>query len=118
LLGFAILVFFNLLGLGLKEWLHVPMPANLIGLILFTLALYFRIVKLRWVEDAAQFLTKHMMLFFIPYIVASMAIVPLLGKQLLPLAASLLLGPAIVIAVAGCVTARLRKQPSGEEASR
>ncbi|WP_080840758.1 CidA/LrgA family protein [Cohnella massiliensis] len=117
MLGFGILLLFNLIGLGLKEGLDIPMPANLIGLILFTLALYAKLVKLEWVEAAAEFLTKHMMLFFIPFIVSAMALLPLLGKELLPIAASVLLGPAVVIAVAGFATARLRKKADREEAA-
>ncbi|MDT2193319.1 CidA/LrgA family protein [Paenibacillus larvae] len=42
--------------------LHVPLPANVIGLILFTGSLYTGLINLEWVESAAQFLTKHMML--------------------------------------------------------
>ncbi|RIE04132.1 CidA/LrgA family protein [Cohnella faecalis] len=112
--GLAILLSFNLVGVGLKEWLHIPMPGNVIGLVLFTIALFAKLVKLEWVEASAQWLTKHMMLFFIPYIVGAMALIPMLGAQLFPIALSVVLGPLLVVAAVGFVTAKLEK-PSGRE---
>lgn len=41
---------FLFLGAALKEVIPLPIPGSMFGLILLFLALYFRIVKLEWVE--------------------------------------------------------------------
>jgi putative effector of murein hydrolase LrgA (UPF0299 family) len=56
-----------------------------------------------------------MMLFFIPYIVSAMALLPALGSQLVPIAAGVVAGPLIVVAVTGFAAAKLRKPDAGEE---
>ncbi|HEY0306789.1 MAG TPA: CidA/LrgA family protein [Acidobacteriaceae bacterium] len=65
LLGFAIILVFQLLGFGLHR-LGIPLPGGVLGLLLFTTALAIGIVKLEWVEHTADFLVQHMLLLFIP----------------------------------------------------
>jgi len=72
MIGFAILLGFNLLGLLLQH-VGVPLPANVIGLVLFTACLFARLIKLEWVEPAADLLLRNMLLFFAPTIVGSIA---------------------------------------------
>jgi holin-like protein len=66
--GLAILLAFNLLGVALHA-IGVPLPGNVLGLILFTLCLFLGVVKLAWVEEAAELLLRHMLLFFAPVVV-------------------------------------------------
>jgi holin-like protein len=79
--GFAILLGYYLLGTWLQGALQLPLPANVIGLLLFTLSLFAGIVKLEWVEQSAQFLIQHMLLFFTPFVVGTMVFFPLIGEQ-------------------------------------
>jgi holin-like protein len=102
--GFAILLSFNLLGLAVRQWGHVPLPANLIGLMLFTASLFAGWVKLEWVERTALFLTKHMLLFFIPFLVGSMTFFRQIGAQWLSVLAGLVVSTFAVLAVTGWVT--------------
>ncbi|WP_317617263.1 CidA/LrgA family protein [Paenibacillus elgii] len=53
--GFAILLGFYLLGTILQLGLKLPLPANVIGLILFTASLFLKWVKVEWVEEAGGF---------------------------------------------------------------
>ena len=50
--GFAIIAGFYLAGLLLKEALGIPLPGNVIGLLLFAAALFLGVVKLERVERA------------------------------------------------------------------
>jgi len=68
-LGFLIIVGFELLGMGLHR-LGAPLPGGVIGLLLFTFALASEVVKLEWVERTATLLVRHMTLLFIPMMVA------------------------------------------------
>jgi holin-like protein len=116
MLGIAILFGFNLLGLVVKDLIHLPLPANVIGLILFTASLYTGLIKLEWVEASAQFLTKHMMLFFIPFLVGTMTFFPYIGAHFFSMAVSLFASTFIVLAVTGWITMRLsHKEAQGEQ---
>ena len=65
MIGFLILVSFQLLGMGLHK-AGIPLPGAVLGLILFTAALATRLIKLHWVERTANFFVRHMLLLFIP----------------------------------------------------
>jgi holin-like protein len=65
MLGFAILVGFELLGVELHK-LGFPLPGGVLGLLLFTAALATGLVKVNWVERTANFMVRHMLLLFIP----------------------------------------------------
>lgn len=57
---------FFLLAIGLKQLLSIPIPASMIGLVLLFLALFFKIIKIEWVEQGANWLMAELLLFFIP----------------------------------------------------
>lgn len=115
--GFAILLGFNLLGLVAERALHLPIPGNVIGLILFTAALFLRVVKLEWVERSAELLTRHMMLFFAPFIVGTIAFLPVLRENGLTIVVSLVASTLIVMLVAGGVAARIGRSAAQTPAS-
>lgn len=114
--GFAILLGFNLLGVLVQSLLNIPLPGNVIGLIIFIAALFLRIIKLEWVEASAQFLMRHMLLFFAPLIVGVILFFPLFSEQWMTLIISLLVSTCVVIIVSGWVTRLLeRAETEGEQ---
>lgn len=54
----------------LVAWLHLPLPANLVGMVLMLALIVCRIVPLKWVRAGAHWLLAEMLLFFIPAVVA------------------------------------------------
>jgi len=104
--GLAILFLFHLAGSALERIAGAPLPGNVIGLILLLAALLLGWMKLEWVEETANFLLKHMLLLFAPIVVGTIQFWPLLREEWLPVAATLLLGPAAVV-VATALTAKL-----------
>jgi len=54
----------------LVNWLHLPLPANVVGMLLLLLLIALRILPLRWVKAGASWLLAEMLLFFIPAVVA------------------------------------------------
>jgi holin-like protein len=111
MLGFGILIGFQLLGITLQSILNVPLPSNVVGLLLFIMALFLRIIRLSWVEASASILLKHMMLFFAPFIVGSMVIFPLFRSELITVIIGLFLSTFAVLYVTG----RMMKQLSKEQ---
>ncbi|WP_261378260.1 CidA/LrgA family protein [Paenibacillus agilis] len=112
LLGFIILAAFHLVGVWLQHVGNIPLPGNVIGLLLFLFALYMRWVRLEWVEQAAQFLLKHMLLFFIPYVVGIIAFAPLLGEHWFSILAGIGGSTTAVLLATAWSARRWKSQPS------
>lgn len=104
MLGMAILLAFHFLGLLVQTATSLPIPANVIGLILFTACLFLKIVKLEWVEVSAQFLLRHMLLFFVPFVVGTMAYFPLIRESFLSIVFGLVVSTLVSLAVTGWLT--------------
>lgn len=66
------LLFLNELGYIIVNLLHLPVPGNVVGMILLFILLLTGAVKLSWVEAASSLLIKHLAFFFIPIAVGLM----------------------------------------------
>jgi holin-like protein len=110
MLGFAILLGFNFIGYVFQMSLHLPLPGNVIGLILFTAALFVKLVKLTWVEEAASLLTRHMMLYFIPYTVGILLFIPVIRANWVAICGGIIGGTAAVLIVTGWVSSKLGQE--------
>ena len=54
----------------LVDWLHLPLPANIVGMLLLLALLALRVMPLRWVKAGGSWLLAEMLLFFVPAVVA------------------------------------------------
>lgn len=102
--GLAILLGFHFLGMLCQTLFNIPLPPNVIGLILFVICLFTGWIRLEWVEQSAQFLLKHMMLFFAPYIVGTITFWPLIQQHGLSILLSLVTSSLIALIVTGWVS--------------
>ncbi|PAD68464.1 CidA/LrgA family protein [Bacillus sp. 7586-K] len=57
---------FLFLGIAIKQFLDIPIPASMIGLVILLICLFLRIVKLEWIEKGGNWLLAELLLFFIP----------------------------------------------------
>jgi holin-like protein len=110
MVGLAILLLFNMIGAALQVFLHIPLPGNVMGLILFTVSLFTGLIKLEWVETSAQLLLKHMMLFFAPIVVGTMVVFPLIRGEIVPIAVSLVGSSLVTLLVTGWVAKGLSRK--------
>ncbi|SHG16777.1 CidA/LrgA family protein [Ornithinibacillus halophilus] len=62
----AFLFFFYFLGTWISDLLNNVIPGSVIGMVLLFLALMSKVIKTEWIEEGAQFLIRHLSLFFIP----------------------------------------------------
>jgi holin-like protein len=111
--GFAILLLFNLVGYFLCKVVRIPLPPNVLGLVCLFLALQTGVVKLSAVEETAQLLLRHMMLFFAPIIVGVVVFFPLIAKQWLPISVGLIGSTLFVLVLTGMVVTRLTTRSKG-----
>ena len=105
-LGNGIIIAIFLLGDVLHR-LGVPIPGGVLGLLLFYAGLQMGVVKLKWVERAAGFLLRHMVLLFIPLTVGLVDMGSLLSHQGWIIIASLVLSFLAVLLVTGLLGDRL-----------
>lgn len=113
--GLAILLCFHFAGLLLRELLHLPLPANVIGLLLFVVSLFAGWIKLEWVEESAQFLLRHMMLFFAPFVVGTIVFFRVIGSNAYGIGLSLVVGTLLVLLVTGKLTQLLSRKEAAKD---
>ncbi|MGO1372101.1 MAG: CidA/LrgA family protein [Senegalia sp. (in: firmicutes)] len=100
---FAIILIFFILGELINNTLHIPIPGNIIGMILLFLSLYFKIIKLELIEDVGNFLLDHLAFFFIAPGVALIALLSSFSKIWLSYLIFLILTTALVMGITGVV---------------
>ncbi len=113
--GFAALLVFQLLGEGLAQALHLPLPGPLLGMLLLFGALVVRGRVPQAVRDSAHQLMQHMMLLFIPAVAGVMMHFHRIGSQWLPFVAAGIAGAAITMLVTA-LTLRFMLRRTGREA--
>jgi holin-like protein len=108
--SFIVAIFF------LGDFLHrlgVPIPGGVLGLLLLYAGLQRGLVKLEWVERAAGFLLRHMVLFFIPLTVGLIDVGALLSHQVWIICISLVLSFLAVLLLTGLLGDWLLKSVDG-----
>jgi len=68
------LITINQLGAMISGWLALPIPGNVLGMVILFLSLWSGVIRLQWVETASSLLTKHLAFFFIPISVGMMTL--------------------------------------------
>ena len=91
----------NELGSIIVQWLHLPIPGNVLGMILLFILLLTGVIKLKWVDQASSFLLKHLVFFFIPITVGIMTLGPMLLQNGLSLIVILIISAVLGIVVTG-----------------
>jgi holin-like protein len=62
----GLLYLFYLVGEYVKQWLHLPIPGSIVGLLLLFVLLLCRVVPVGWIENGATAVLAYLPLFFIP----------------------------------------------------
>lgn len=117
MLEFALGAFFIVAIFFLGDCLHrlgLPIPGGVLGLLLMYAGLQTGLVKLKWVERAANFLLRHMVLFFIPLTVGLIDMGALLSHQVWIICISLVSSFLAVLLSTGLLGDRLLRSVGGE----
>lgn len=91
----------------LVSWLHLPLPANIVGMLLMLILIVTRILPLRWVKAGSNWLLAEMLLFFIPAVVAVVNYGDLLRVEGWRICAVIILSTLLVLASTALVVDRL-----------
>lgn len=68
----ALLYVISFIGEILHNYLHIPLPGSIIGLLLLLIGLSFKLIPVNWIENGAGFILAYLPLFFIPATVGVM----------------------------------------------
>ena len=79
----------------------VKLPSSIIGMLLLTLLLKVKVIKLEWVRGLTDFLIANLGFFFVPPGVALMLHFDLIRAELLPIVGATLVSTALVLLVTG-----------------
>lgn len=79
----------------------LPIPGNVFGMILLFGLLCLGVIKLQYIQEAADFLLKHMLFFFVPLAVGLMNWGRLFYDHALVLAAAVVIGAVVPFWVVG-----------------
>lgn len=86
---------------------HIPIPANVLGMLILFVLLLAGIIKLEDVQETAEFIIRHLSVFFIVPSVGIMMYLDLLSKEFIQTAVPLLASIVIGFFAAGKVTQML-----------
>ena len=104
-----ILLLFVFVGEILNRILMVPIPGNILGMVLLLLALATGVVKLEQVEAISRFLLEHLSVLFIPAGVGLLAVTGRLADTWHMILAISVFTTFLVMTVTGLVVQFLRR---------
>lgn len=95
------LLVLNQAGYAVASALHLPLPGNLVGMLLLLALLVTGALPLRWIEGSAALLTRHLAFFFIPITVGLIGFADLFLETGPAILMTLVLSAAAGICVVG-----------------
>jgi len=108
--GMAVLLLLQAAGELLSAGLDLPVPGNVIGMILLFAALRWDLVNLETVKEASELLLANLGLLFVPAGVGVMVYFDLIRKEWLPLLVATVFSTFAVMAVTGWVDQLLARK--------
>ncbi|MCT8136803.1 CidA/LrgA family protein [Anaerobacillus sp. CMMVII] len=105
----------NELGYFIVEALNLPLPGNVLGMVILFGLLMTGVVSLKWVEAASSLLIKHLAFFFIPIAVGLMNFGPLFLQNGVSLLIVIVGSAAIGIYATGAISQSLAEKKEGAE---
>ncbi len=104
-------ILFGCLALGelIVYLTGIKLPSSIIGMLLLTLFLKIKWIKLEWVQGLSDFLVANLGFFFVPPGVALMLYFDIIEKEFWPIAIATILSTVLVLSVTGWVHQLARK---------
>ena len=98
-------ILFGCLALGelIITLTHIPLPSSILGMLLLTLLLKLKVIRLEWVRSISDFLVSNIGFFFVPPGVAIMLYFDIIKAQFVPIVTASVVSTVLVLAVTGWV---------------
>lgn len=104
---------FYLLGALTVKLTGWPLPSGMLGMAFLLIALYLKIIKLKWVEKGAGWLLAELLLFFVPSAVGVVQINDLFSTLGLKFLAIIILSTMIVMGATAFTAEKLFERRKG-----
>lgn len=104
-------ILFGCLALGelIVYLTGVKLPSSIIGMLLLTLFLKLKWIRLEWVQGLSNFLVANLGFFFVPPGVALMLYFDIIKAEFWPIVVATVISTALVLVVTGWVHQLVRK---------
>ncbi|NQU41400.1 MAG: CidA/LrgA family protein [Lentisphaerae bacterium] len=112
--GFFLLLLFLVAGQLIERALSLPVPGNVLGMILMALALLCGLVRLESVKPCADLLLRHLGFFFVPAGVGLIQHLHIIAAEWVPILVGTLLSTVAVLWLGGGTTALLMRRKGRE----
>lgn len=97
-------------------WLTgISIPSSIIGMLLLTVLLQMKAIKLEWVKGMSDFLISNLGFFFVPPGVALMLYFDIIKAELLPIVVATVISTMLVMITTGWTDQYLRKLNKNKE---
>lgn len=113
-LQIGVLFVFSTIGLWIQQQFNLQIPGSVIGLVLLFTLLITNIIPAKWIHDGASFMTRHLILFFIPATVGLMDYFHLFTGRGFLLVVVTLLSTFIVFLTSGYVSEKVAIKKEAE----
>jgi Putative effector of murein hydrolase LrgA len=108
----ALIIFgIYLLGEFISSMLHLPIPGNILGMIILFILLYTKVIKVESISNITNFLLDHLAFFFIPAGVGLMTSLGIIKATWWQLLLVCILTTIIIIGVTGIVVQAISRKP-------
>jgi holin-like protein len=110
-----IILVIYLFGELLSSLLHLPIPGNILGMIILFIMLYTKVIKVDDISNVTNFFLDHLSFFFIPAgvgLMTSLGVIKSTWWQLLVVCLSTTI---IIIAVTGIIVQAISKKTERKE---
>lgn len=98
------------IGEVLNKIFNLPIPGNVLGMIILLILLSTGVVKLEKIEEISNFLLEHLAFFFIPAGVGLISCFGLIKGNLIGIIFITLISTIIIMAVTGLTVQLLKKR--------
>ncbi|SHK44523.1 CidA/LrgA family protein [Paramaledivibacter caminithermalis] len=106
-LGIILIIVF--LGEFIRKIFNLPLPGNVLGMIILLCLLSLKIIKVETIDDISNFMLEHLPFFFIPGGVSLISNLELLKSKGLIILLICLISTAIVMIVTGLTIQLLKR---------
>lgn len=110
----SILTILFFIGQLISNTFHLRIPGSIIGMAILFFLLYFRIIKLEWINVGAKFLSAELLLFFIPSAVQIIKYPELFGLSGVEILIVIMASTMVVMSATG-LTAEYLYRKRGKE---
>lgn len=110
ILQIGFLLVFNELGFWIVRTFDLPIPGNVVGMLILFFLLMTKIVRLEWIEMASNFLLKHFAFFFVPICVSLIGYGTIFMQNAVGFTVSLTVSLILGFYITGKITERTARQ--------